>query len=337
MARLSWSLRLLVLALCLGVAACAEREVGTRKRPFTMYFVPSMDAQDLATNADVVGEFVARHVSRALYGEEGRFFVRARVPMNYVAVVEAFGAGRADFAALNTFGYVLGHEIKGYPMEAVLMVLRGESRDERTYCAQIVVRSDSGIETLEDLSGRSFAFTDPSSSAGFLLPLRLFRQHGVELGNVVFAHKHDSVVSMVYQGQVDAGATYYSPPQRVEGPEGPREVARDARSRVLHQYPDVLERVRILAFTDHVVNEPWVLRSDLSPDPARNRALREAVVEALLAFTATPEGVAIIDKLYNVRAVTAIDDAEYARGVAGFVDEVEEALRAYERDGGMRP
>lgn len=321
-----------LLLVALLLAGCAEREVGTRARPFTMYFVPSMDAQDLATNADVVGEFVARHVSRALYGEEGRFFVRARVPMNYVAVVEAFGAGRADFAALNTFGYVLGHEIKRYPIEAALMVLRGENRDERTYCAQIVVRADSGIETLADLAGRSFAFTDPSSSAGFLLPARLLREHGIQLGRTVFAHKHDSVISMVYQGQVDAGATYYSPPQRIEGPDGVREVPRDARSRVLKQYPDVMERVRILAFTEHVVNEPWVLRSDLAPDPERSRAIRAAVVAALLEFTATPEGVAIIDKLYNVRAVTAIEDAEYALQVAGFVDEVEQALAAYESE-----
>lgn len=319
------------------ISACAEQEVGTKKRPFTMYFVPSMDAQDLATNAVQLGEFVARRVSVALHGEENRFFVRARVPMNYVAVVEAFGAGRADFAALNTFGYVLGHEIKGYPMEAALMVLRGENGDERTYCAQIVVRSDSGIEKLEDLAGLSFAFTDPSSSAGFLLPMRLFRKHGIRLGNVVFAHKHDSVISMVYQGQVDAGATYYSPPRLVEGPEGITEVARDARSRVLHQYPDVLEKVRILAFTDHVVNEPWVIRSDLHPDPERHRAIREAVVEALCEFTRTPEGVAIIDKLYNVRAVTAVGDAEYSALTAGYVNEVVEALLAYEREGGMGP
>lgn len=218
------------------------------------------------------------------------------------------------------------------------MVLRGENRDERTYCAQIVVRADSDIQELEDLAGRSFAFTDPSSSAGFLLPLRLFRERGIELGNAVFAHKHDSVISMVYQGQVEAGATYYSPPKLSEGPDGPREVPRDARSRVLSQYPDVMEQVRILAFTDHVVNEPWVLRSDLHPDPARNRALREALVAALLDFTATPEGEAIIDKLYNVRAVTAIEDAEYAAGVAGFVDEVSQALAAYEQgSGALRP
>lgn len=325
-------------ALLLGaiLAGCAEREVGSKRRPFTMYFVPSMDAQDLATNADVIGEFVARRVSEELYGEPGRFHVRARVPMNYVAVVEAFGAGRADFAALNTFGYVLGHDIKGYPIHAVLMVLRGENRDETSYPAQIVVRTDSGIETVEDLAGRSFAFTDPSSSAGFLLPMRLFNARGIQLGNVVFAHKHDSVISMVYQGQVDAGATYYSPPAIVDGPDGPVERPRDARSRVLSQYPDVMERVRILTLTDHVVNEPWVIRSDLHPDPERNAAIRAAVVAALLEFTATPEGVEIIDKLYNVRAVTAIDNADYAAQVAGFVDEVEEALEAYAK-GGMRP
>ena len=60
---------------------------------------------------------------------------------------------------------------------------------------------------------------------------------------------------MVYQGQVDAGATYYSPP--VDGK------PMDARTRVMSQYPDVLEKVKIIDFTKPIPNAPWVLREGL--------------------------------------------------------------------------
>lgn len=297
----------LAAALLALVVSCADRPVGTKQRPFTMYFVPSMQAQDLGSNSDTLAAFVSKFVSQRLYGEDRGFYVRTRIPMSYVAVVEALGTGRADLAALNTFSFVLAKDIKGYDVEALLAVVRGV--DERTYCGQILVRADSGIETLGDLNGKSFAYTDPSSSAGFMLPVRLFEREGVRLGNTVFATRHDSVVSMVHQGQVDAGATYFSPPRLA--PDGTVLEHRDARARVLTQYPDVFEKVRILAFTEHVPNEPWVVRGTLDPEPGRNGAIKDAVRDALVAFAKTPEGRESLEGLYNLSGLAPVEDSEY--------------------------
>jgi phosphonate transport system substrate-binding protein len=51
----------------------------------------------------------------------------------------------------------------------------------------------------------------------------------------MFAMKHDEVVKLVYEGKVDAGAAFYSPPA-ADG------TLRDARGRVKDKYPDVEKR-----------------------------------------------------------------------------------------------
>jgi len=326
LARAVRSLRpLLALALLVLASGCGDASIGSERRPFRMYFVPSMDAQELATNADEIASHVSRFVSQELYGEDTGFYVRARIPMNYVAIVEAFGTRRADFAALNSFGFVLAKDEREYDIEPLLTVVRGA--DEMSYKGQIVTRVDSGIETLEDLNGRTFAFTDPASSAGFMLPRRLFREHGVQLGNTSFAGKHDSVVSQVYQGAADAGATYYSPPATrvVDGVEVIE--IRDARARVKTQYPDVEEKVKILAFTESVPNDPWCVRGTLDPDPERSERIKKAVAAALLDFAATESGRATLESMYNVSGLAEVGIEEYA-GIRQMVGELMEQLRA---------
>ncbi|MEZ4872361.1 MAG: PhnD/SsuA/transferrin family substrate-binding protein [Bdellovibrionales bacterium] len=125
---------------------------------------------------------------------------------------------------------------KKFPVEAILRVVRGKGETE--YKSQIITRSDSKIESLKDLNGKKFAFTDPSSTSGFVIPSAYLNKAGVELGDVVLGI-NTMPLSPVYQGQVDAGATYYFPP----ADDGKM---RDARVRVLTQFPDALEKVKVV-------------------------------------------------------------------------------------------
>jgi len=312
---------LLVLpVLGLGIAGCADPEVGVSQRPFTMYFVPSIDAESIALSADRITDYLEEQLSEKLYGGERRFHIKSAVPTSYVAVVEAFGTGKADFAAFNSFSYILTRDEKGYPVKPVLSVVRGE--DEQTYKGQIIVRADSGIERLEDLAGKKFAYTDPASTSGYFLPSKLLRDRGVELGEFVFGQKHDIVVTMVYQGQVDAGATYYSPPRVVMNNGVREEHARDAREKVSMQFPDVVEKVKILEFTRDIPNDPWVIRTNVFEDPEMQKKLEEGLVEALLTFASTADGKDALDELYNITGLVRADDSTYntLREVVGDVD-----------------
>lgn len=290
-------------------AACTPAPIGSKSRPFTMYYIPSVDSQTIATTADELSSFVSQYVSQKLYQKNEGFYVKTAIPQSYIAVVEAFGTKRADFAALTTFAYVLAKDIKKYPVEAVLEVIRNES--DRTYKGEIIVHRDSGIKDFKELKGKKFAFTDPASTSGYILPKKLFKDAGIELGEMVFGQRHDNVVTMVYQKQVDGGAVYYSAPETIV--ENGKKIQRptDARMRVITQFPDVLDKVRVIAYTMEIPNEPWVLRTNLVDDPEENKKLKTYVVEALIAFSKTPQGKSLINVLAAGSGLIQIDDSEY--------------------------
>jgi phosphonate transport system substrate-binding protein len=302
--------KLFALGILALLSACSDSKVGTKERPFSMYFIPSVDAQKLNNVSDTMAQYVSKYVSQKLYQKDQGFYVKAAVPTSYIAVVEAFGTKKADFATFNTFSYILTRDIKKYPVEAVIITLRADG--EKTYKGQIIARADSGIKTIEDLKGKTFAYTDAASTSGFILPSKLLKDKGVSLRETMFAQKHDNVVTMVYQKQVDAGATYYSSPV-TEELEGGKKVTKitDARARVKTQFPDVEQMINVIGYTDEIPNEPWVLRSDLYPDPAENEKVKGLVVEALEAFALTVDGKSAIKELATATGLERVNDATY--------------------------
>ena len=177
-----------------------EGELGTISNPVKIYFTPSVDAKRITTNAKELVDFLEK--------ETGYYFVTA-VPASFIAVVEAFGTKKADIAGINTFSYLMANE--KYGAEAKLRIVRDGG--ETSYKGQFITRFDSGINSLADIQDRTMAYVDPSSTSGFILPKAMLDKMGVKPSESVFAMKHDNVVIMVYQGQVDAGATYYAPPR----------------------------------------------------------------------------------------------------------------------------
>ena len=175
---------------------------------------------------------------------------RFSVPTNYIAVVEALGAKRADVATLNAPGYILAHS--RFKTEARLIV---ERHGSITYQSQIVVRADGPIKSLADIEGKKFAYVDPMSMSGYLMPQKLLIDNKIKPSETIFAQRHDNVITMVYQGQVDAGATWHSPPQNGE--------IQDARLLVRTQYEDIEKQVKIIHLTDHFPNDPIVFRADM--------------------------------------------------------------------------
>jgi phosphonate transport system substrate-binding protein len=128
------------------------------------------------------------------------------------------------------------------------------------------------------------------------------KEQKIEPKETVFAMKHDSVVSMIYQGQVDAGATFYSPPQK-DDKGGMR--MEDARRLVLTQYPDVEKKIRILDLSTPIPNDPIIFRKDMPEE------MKAKIVDAIFAFVATPEGKEAFNKIYGVTEFKKATDADY--------------------------
>jgi phosphonate transport system substrate-binding protein len=262
--------------------------LGSYNNPVKVYFTPSVDAKRITTNAKVLVDFLEK--------ETGYYFATA-VPASFVAVVEAFGTSRADIASINTFSYLMANE--KYGAEAKLRIVRDGG--ETSYKGQFITRFDSGIDDLHGLNGRSIAYVDPSSTSGFILPKAQLDKMGVKPAETVFAMRHDNVVTMVYQKQVDAGATYYAPPNPETG------AILDARMRVLKQFPDVGEKVKIIGFTEEIPNDPWVFRKDLDEE------MTEKIVNALIKFVNTKEGQEALYEIYDIVSLIPAKDSDYDR------------------------
>lgn len=243
----------ILLPLAASAPAFAADALGTRKNPLKLSMVPSNDARKIESNM--------QPIARCLEKETGYFF-ETSVPSSYVVVVESLGSKKIDVAFFNPFGYVVARDRFG--VEAILRPVR---QGDGNYKGQILVRADLKAKTLKDLNGKKFAYVDPASTSGHILSKKALMDAGAKPSEEVFAGKHDSVVTMIYQGQVDAGATYHSP----TGADGK---IRDARERVLTQFPDVEKKVKILALTEEVPTDPVVVRKDL--DAAMKAKLKSA-------------------------------------------------------------
>ena len=279
----SFSLALLLASSCLGEKD-SPPPLGSRSNPVKIYFTPAVDSGNVVQGSP--------HLVKFLEEETGLFF-KTGVPSSYIAVVEAFGSKRVDIGVMSPLSYLMANE--KYGAQARLRVIRyGEDH----YRGQIVAREGRGIKTIKDLQGKKFAFTDPSSTSGYMFPQKIFKDHSVTPSETVFAMKHDSVITMVYQGQVDAGATYYSPP----GKDGQ---IRDARSRVQTQFPDVEKKVKIIQTTEKIPNGAFTFRKGLSP------SIVTLFIKAIKKYIKTEEGKKVFKKMYSMGGVVDTKDEDY--------------------------
>jgi phosphonate transport system substrate-binding protein len=274
---------LLVIIVTLGGCTKKNAEPGTIDNPVKFFIVPSVDTKIIDETSKVLQNFLEKTTP---------YKFKFSVPNSFIAVVESFGTERADVASLNTFGYILAHE--RYGTEAHLTVVRF---GQDSYRAQIVARSDSTIKEVSDLKGRKFAFVDPASTSGYLLPMKFLHDAGIKLGQTVFANKHDNVITMVYQRQVDAGATFYSPPH-----DGKIE---DARRLVKTQLPDVEDKIKIVSLTDPIPNDPIVFRKNLPQE------MKTKIVAAMLEFIKTADGKKVFHEMFGVTDFKTTTDANY--------------------------
>jgi phosphonate transport system substrate-binding protein len=288
------TLLLLINLVFLGGCTKNNAELGSKENPVKFYLVPAQDVLTLVEQGKVLQKYLST--------ELGLEF-KIEVPASYVAVVEAMGSKRADVAFLNTLGYVLANE--KYGAEAKLKLI---NRGRDSYSGQIIVNASSGIKDIHQLNGKRFAFVDPASTSGYLLPSRLFKKENIKLKETVFAGKHDSVVLAVYQKTVDAGATFYTPSDDDGTP-------KDARWILRTQYPDVFDKVKILQLTESIPNDPLVMRKDMPEE------LKTKIVEALKKYIKTPEGAKVMMDLYHITDFKEATDADY-EPVRGYLKEL---------------
>jgi phosphonate transport system substrate-binding protein len=187
--------------------------------------------------------------------------VKAYVGTDYTATVEAMRARRVDAAYYGPFSYVLAAQVA----EARCIVVPGSaSGTSNTYNSLIVTHTGSGITTMEELRGRNFAFVDPASTSGHLIPRALLVKAGIEPDRdlrTIFAGGHDASLLAINGQRVDAGA-----------------VASTQHRRMIEAGVVDANNLLTLATSDPIPSSPFAVRASL--DPSLKEALTQAFLDA---------------------------------------------------------
>jgi len=220
----------------------------------------------------------------AYLGRETGAKVEITVPTNYAAVVEAIANDQVDIAYLGGFTYVQASKRSG----VIPLVQRDQ---DQNFHSLFITNGESGINSLLDLKGHSFAFGDVNSTSGHLMPEYFMRQAGVDaevIAKAIYTGGHDGTALAVANKRVDAGALDETVYQKMvaDGKLDP------AKAKVFLTSPP---------FFDYV----WVARKALDPK------LQEAFSSAFLKLDANnPQHGPVLDVMRAKKYVRA-NDADY--------------------------
>lgn len=274
-------LSLLVIgAVLLGACGPSTPDLGTEENPIVWAFVPSGETERVSAGADAVA---------SLLNQETGLYFDTFVATEYAGVIEAMCSDpvKANMGSLATFAYILAHE-RGCADAELVSVRFGSA----VYNGQIIVRADSGIETIADLKGKTFCRPDALSTSGWIIPSIELKAAGVDpntdLAQVVDAGSHDAVVAAVYNGECDAGSTYV-----------------DARTTIEDEHPDVMDVIKVISVSADIPND------GVQYVPSMPREMRDQINNALLAIAETEEGQAALDEAYSWAGLQKVDDSFY--------------------------
>jgi phosphonate transport system substrate-binding protein len=197
----------------------------------------------------------------------------------YDEVNALFPKGEVDLAFICTGPYAASRDKYGFEALATPQV-----RGQPFYQSYLIVSKDSPHQKLEDLKGRVFAFTDPDSNTGAMVPRFWLAEAGETpesfFSRTIFTYSHDNSIMAVAKGMVDAAA--------VDG----------------HQWeyferfsPAHTSQTRVIRKSQPFGSPPLVASGRLKDD------VRSKIRELMLSMHTDPEGKRILDNLLIDRFV----------------------------------
>src|SRR3989338_8461772 len=184
----------IILSGCQTGAKTAKDEIKVLK----MGLIPADDAEEMLRSYEPVKEYLSEKLGIP---------VEIQVTSDYTAAIEAMRSKHIDMAWFGPFSYIIAANVAG--AEAIANGVR-RSDGKSDYHSIIVTRSDSGIKTWADLKGKNFAFVDPASTSGNLIPRKMLMENGInpdkDFKTVYYAGTHNAVELAIANKKVDAGA-----------------------------------------------------------------------------------------------------------------------------------
>ncbi|MCT2536005.1 phosphate/phosphite/phosphonate ABC transporter substrate-binding protein [Aquibacillus koreensis] len=192
-------LAILLVLLTVILTACGEEET----EPFTIGVIPAQTEGSMEGAMDKLQTTLTEALDRE---------VSVEVYPDYNGVVEAMNYDNINMAYFGPLTYVVAHEKSG-AKAIITQLIDGEP----FYYSYVITHTDNPWNSMEDLLDNSsdvdFAFGDPNSTSGSLIPSIELQDRGVytsedehAFNSVRYTGSHDATALAVQNQQVDAGA-----------------------------------------------------------------------------------------------------------------------------------
>ncbi|RGP36532.1 phosphonate ABC transporter substrate-binding protein [Pseudotabrizicola alkalilacus] len=168
---------------------------------FNIGILGGENAQDRMTNTECF---------RAKVEAELGVPVKLFTPADYDGVIQGLLGGSLDYAWLGASAYAKTYLTNP---EAVEVILTKQNIDDTTgYYAIGFARADSGITSMDEAKGKTFAFADPNSTSGYLVPgAELMEAYGPlenYFSEVKMSGGHEQSIVGVANGDFDAAVAW---------------------------------------------------------------------------------------------------------------------------------
>jgi len=191
----------------------------------------------------------------------------------YQEVNDLLQQRKADVAFVCSGGYIAG--VRGFGMELLAIP---QVNGQRTYRSYIITPAASLAQSIADLSGRSFAYTDPLSFSGHIAPVYMLLQSKFDsdrfFSRTFYTYSHDNAIRAVADGIVDGAA-----------------VDSMIYDRATEINPSVAKRTKIVDRSLFVGNPPVVIA------PGTDPLLKKQLLDILFAMHETASGKKVLASL----------------------------------------
>jgi phosphate/phosphite/phosphonate ABC transporter binding protein len=182
-----------------SVTTSSVVSAGPSGAPLVMGWPPTFDSDLLLAEVEPLRLYLEAHLERP---------VRFIVSSDYDALAVMLRSGEVQFAMLTPLLMVRTLAVDPRIQPVVLRTYDGAVGSD----AYLVVRQDPSIQRLDDLRGKRFCFTDPSSTSGYFLPNAFISQSGFNperfIGSIQWSGDHFQVLRDLIDGKCEAAALF---------------------------------------------------------------------------------------------------------------------------------
>jgi len=210
------------------------------------------------------------------------------------AMISYLRQGRVDWVT-ETAGAAIGMMDRG----GAELILRGWRGGRSEYYSLLVVRNDSGIDSLDALRGHSVGFQHPMSTSGYIVPAGMLLEAGLNLAALIspldapgagfvgyaFTGDEPNSVAWVHKRVVDVAA-----------------ISDQDWEELIEPVPEYARDLRVLARSPAIPRSLELVRDGLDP---RIRARLQSV---LLEAAEDPEAQSALQNYFRTERFTAADE-----------------------------